>query len=198
MDGREVRWKRASVVADKNQAIKRRDAAQALHNYADQQIAQLEIERLDLELQLVDHRAENLEIKSPVDGVVASGDLERAEGAPLTVGQTLFEIAPLEAMIVEVAVPDDEISHVSAGQTIYMRLEAYPGQTWQTVVAQVQPRSEILDKANVFIADAELDNTDNRLRPGMEGRAKVETRQRPLGWILFHKLWEYVTKKLSW
>ena len=53
MDGREVRWKRASVVAEKNQAIKRRDSAQALHNWAEQQIAQLEIHRMDLELKLL-------------------------------------------------------------------------------------------------------------------------------------------------
>ncbi|MCH7726434.1 MAG: efflux RND transporter periplasmic adaptor subunit [Planctomycetes bacterium] len=198
MDGREVRWKRASVVAEKNQAIKRRDSAQASHNYAEQQIAQLEIRRMDLELQLLDHRAENLEIKSPVDGIVVSGDLERAQGAPLSIGQTLFEIAPLESMIVEMSVPDDEISYIAVGQTIDVRLDAFPGQTWETVAARVQPRSEIRGEANVFIAEAELNNADGRLQPGMKGRAKLKTGKRPLGWILFHKPWEYVTKKLRW
>ena len=198
MDGREVRWKRASVVAERNQAVKRRDSAQASHNYSEQQIAQLEIQRMDLELQLLDHRAENLEIKSPVDGIVASGDLERAQGAPLTVGQTLFEIAPLESMIVEMSVPDDEISYIAVGQKVDVRLDAFPGQMWETVAARVQPRSEIRDEDNVFIAEAELNNADGRLRPGMKGRAKLETDKRPLGWILFHKPWEYVTKKLSW
>ncbi|MAD81222.1 MAG: hypothetical protein CMJ50_10315 [Planctomycetaceae bacterium] len=198
MDGREIRWQRASVVADLNQAIKKRDVAQASHSYAEQQIAKLESERLELELQLLDHRAENLEIKSPIAGIVASGDLERAEGAPLTIGQTLFEIAPLEKMIVEVALPDDEVSHVDIGQTVNVRLDAYPGQTWQVVVTRVQPRSEIRDEDNVFIVEAELDNTDSHLRPGMKGRAKVKTLRRPLGWILFHKPWEYLTKKLLW
>jgi biotin carboxyl carrier protein len=198
LDGREVRWKRASVVADQNQAIKRRDAAQASHSYADQQIAQLEIERLALELKLLDHRTENLEVKSPVAGIVVSGDLERVEGAPLKIGQTLFEIAPLESMIVEVAIPDDEISHIVEGQTIDVRLDAYPDETWQAIALTIQPRSRIRDDENVFIAEAELDNTDGRLRPGMKGRAKFATHRHPLGWILFHKPWEYVTKKLSW
>jgi multidrug resistance efflux pump len=198
MDGREIRWKRAGVEADLNQSIKKRDAAQASHNYADQQIARLESERLKLELQLLDHRAENLEIKSPIAGIVASGDLERAEGAPLTIGQTLFEIAPLEKMIVEVALPDDEISHIEVNQKIDVRLDAYPAQSWQIVVQKIQPRSETRERNNIFIAEAELDNSENRLRPGMKGRAKVRTPSRRLGWILFHKPWEYVTKKLLW
>ena len=117
---------------------------------------------------------------------------------PLTIGQTLFEIAPLESMIVEMSVPDDEISYIAVGQKIDVRLDAFPGQTWQTVAARVQPRSEIRGEDNVFIAEAELNNADGRLQPGMKGRAKLETGKRPLGWILFHKPWEYVSKKLSW
>lgn len=198
LDGREIRWQRAGVVADQNQARKKRDVAQATHNYADQQIAQLEMERLELELRLLDHRAENLEIRSPVDGVIASGDLERAEGAPLKVGQTLFEVGPLEKMIVEIAVPDEEISRVAAGQPVDVRLDAYPGETWRAVVTVVQPRAEIRDQKNVFIAEAELGNADGRLRPGMKGRTKVAADRRSLGWILFHKPWEYATKKLIW
>jgi multidrug resistance efflux pump len=198
MDGREIRWKRAGIIADYNQATKKRDAAQASHSYADQQIAQLEMERLELELRLLDHHAENLEIKSPVAGIVTSGDLERAEGAPLAVGQTLLEIALLEKMIVEVAVPDDEVSYIKVGQAIDVRLDAYPGQSWRLQVTRIQPRSEIRNEDNVFLADAELDNAACQLRPGMKGRAKIVTNGRPFGWILFHKPWEYVVKKLVW
>lgn len=198
MDGREVRWKRAGVVADQNQAEKKRDAAMAAHEYAEAQIAKLDMERLRLELQLLDHRAENLEIKSPVDGIVTSGDLERTEGAPLVIGQTLFEIAPLEKMIVEIAVADDEVSYVRRGQPVVVRLDAYPGRIWRPEISKVRPRSEIRDQENVFIAEATLDSADGLLRPDMKGRAKIVAPRRPLGWILFHKPWEYLAGKLFW
>ncbi len=198
LDGRELTWKRASVAADQSQAIKKRDAAQASHDYADQQIAQLDIQRLNVELQLLDHRGENLEIRSPLDGIVVSGDLERAEGAPLTIGQTLFEIAPLDRMVVEVAIPDDEVSRLAVGQTIDIRLDAYPGQPWQATLQKLQPRSEIRDEQNVFIAEAEVNNARGLLRPGMKGRANVSIGKHSIGWILFHKPWEYATKMLSW
>ena len=198
MDGREIRWKRASVAADRNQAIKKRDSAQAVHNYAEMQIAALEMDRLDLELQLLDHRAEHLDLKSPMAGIVVAGDLERAEGAPLVVGQTLFEIAPLGQMVVEVAIADADVSFVRESQPITVRFDAYPQDTWQSTLARVHPRSEIRDESNVFVAEADLDNSEGRLSPGMKGRASVETDHKSLGWILFHKPWEYASKMLSW
>lgn len=198
MDGREIRFERAGVRAELQQALKKRDAAQASHSYADQRIAALEAERLELQLQLLDHRAENLEIKSPVDGIVVSGDLERAEGAPLTVGQTLFEIGPLDQMILEVAVPDADIGLVEAGQPVRVRLDAFPGDSWQLALSNLHPRSEIRDDRNVFVAEAAMENPAGRLRPGMQGRAKVQTPSRALAWILFHRPWEELTKRVSW
>jgi hypothetical protein len=32
----------------------------------------------------------------------------------------------------------------------------------------------------------------------MKGRARIDAGLRPLGWILFHKPWEYLTKRLHW
>jgi len=198
MDGREIRWERASVVADRQQASKERDSAQAAHNYADAQIATLEMQRLDIRLQLLDRRAENLEIRSSLDGIVTSGDLDRAEGAPLSVGQTLFEVAPLAEMVVEAAVPDEEVSRVKVDQRMLVRLDALSWETQDVPIAKLQPRSEIRDEDNVFIAEAVVDNADGRLRPGMKGRARVVTDRRLLGWILFHRPWEFITKTLLW
>jgi Barrel-sandwich domain of CusB or HlyD membrane-fusion len=198
MDDREIRWKRASVLADQNQAQKKRDTAQAGHSYAEQQIAQLEIDRLQFELQMLDDRAANLEVLSPIDGVVTSGDLARVEGAPLSVGQTLFEIAPTDRMIAEVSIADYEIAYVNAGQVVDIRFDAYPGKTWKANILKIRPRAEVRDNLNVFVAEVELTNEDERLRPGMKGRAKINSDRRAYGWILFHQPFEYVAKKLAW
>ena len=196
MDARELKWKKASLVADRNQALKRRDSAQASGSYADQQIAQLEAERLALEIELLDHRIANLEIKSPVAGIVVAGTKDWAEGAPLEIGQSLFEIAPLEEMTVEMAVPDNEVSYVEVGQSVRVRLESLPSSDQSLHLQRIQPRSEIRDKANVFIAEAPLDNADGLLRPGMKGRAKITTPRQPIYWIVFHKPWQLLRKYL--
>ncbi len=198
IDGREVQWKRTALAADLNQATKKRDAAQVSHSFAEQQIAQLEIQRLSAEIEVLDHRAANLEIASPVDGVIASGDLERVEGAPLQIGQTLFEIAPLDKMLVEMAIPDGEIARVVRGQPVQVRLDAFSTNTWKSQVDSIHPRAEIRDEANVFIAEAQFDNLDGKLRPGMKGRARIATDRRTIAWVLLHRPCEYLLKRLTW
>jgi RND family efflux transporter MFP subunit len=198
MEDRALRLERPAIEAELHQAAKKRDVALAKNDSSARQIAELEIRQFASKLRLLDDRAEHLELPSPVKGVIASGDLERAEGATLEEGQSLFEIVLLDRMIVEIAVPDGEISHIRPGQPVDVRLDAYPGRAWSATLERVQPRAEIRDEQNVFVAEIELDNADERLRPGMKGRAKVATDRRPLGWILFHKPWEYVVKRLAW
>lgn len=196
MDPRELRWKRSSLVADQNQAVKRRDSAQAARDYTTQQLARLEAERLGLEIELINHRIQNLEIKSPVDGIVVAGSLNWTEGAPLEIGEALFEIAPLDRMIVEVAVPDSDISHVREGQSVHIQLDALPGSALSLLLERIHPRAEIRDDANIFVAQAPLENKNGLLRPGMKGRARIRTARQPVYWILFHKPWNLLRKYL--
>jgi multidrug resistance efflux pump len=190
MDGRDVRWELTGLVAELGRSAKRRDAAMASHDVVTAQLAKLDMERLEANIQMLERRAQNLDVKSPIDGIVVSGDLERAEGAPLTKGQTLFEVAPLDKMIVEIAIPDREIAYVRPGREVTIRLDAYPGQTWSSTLDRIHPRSENKDGRNVFIGEVQLQNSSQLLRPGMDGSARVISELHPLGWNLFHKAWE--------
>ncbi len=198
MDGREIRWELAGLEAELNSAGKKRDSALATHNAAAAQLAKLDFERLELKMRLLEHRAENLEVRSPIAGIVTSGDLEKAEGAPVATGATLFEIAPLDKMVAEVAVPEPEIAQVRVGQPVRIRLDAYPRREWSATVLRIEPRAEIRDHANVFVAELTIDNPDGTLRPGMKGRAEIAGPRHSLAWNLFHKAWESVALALGW
>jgi multidrug resistance efflux pump len=124
MDGREIRWDLAGLIADQRRAAKNRDVNMADNKVAVAQMDALEMQRLDVKRRLLADRAAHLDIKSPIDGVVISGDLKRAEGAPVAIGQTLYEIAPLDRMVAEVAIPDDEISRVRLAQSVTINLDA--------------------------------------------------------------------------
>lgn len=197
MDGREIRWEMAGLTADQGRAGKSRDMNLAGSKVAAAQIDKLEMERIEHERRLLDHRLQHLDIKSPIDGVVISGDLQRSEGIPLTVGQTLYEIAPLDRMVAELAIEDDEISHVSIGQQVSLWIDALPGCRFTGTVTSIHPRSEIRDDRNVFVGEVLLENADGALRPGMKGHAKITSEPHALGWTLFHKPWEYL-QTWSW
>jgi RND family efflux transporter MFP subunit len=198
LDGREIRWELDGLSAEHSREAKKRDSAMAGHKVADAQLAKLEMERLESKRQLLEDRIQHLEIKSPIQGIVVSGDLEKAEGAPLTIGQSLFEIAPLDRMVVEVAIPQEEIQYAAAGQQVELRLDAYPRRSWQATIEKIHPRTEMRDDQSVFIAELELDNPDGLLRPGMKGRSKISCARHPLVWNWFHRPWEKLLQVWGW
>lgn len=198
MDEREIRWELATLEADYARAEKERDAAMAAHRTSSAQLAELEMERLDIEIKQQQHRMDNLAIRSPIDGIVVAGDLEKAQGAPLTIGQTLYEVAPLDQMSIEVNVPEEDIAFVDQGMEVVVALDSFPGDQIKGTLHQIHPQAEIRDKESVFVAEFELENSDGRLRPGMNGWANIKGKRRSLGWILFHKPWGSLRRALAW
>ncbi|MFV2067726.1 MAG: efflux RND transporter periplasmic adaptor subunit [Pirellulales bacterium] len=197
MDGREIEWELAGRRAERLRAEKRRDTAMARHQPAAAQQAQLESARLQLKIELLEDRRKNLEIRSPLTGIVITGDLRRSEGAPLTVGQPLFEIAPLDRMIVELAVPETEVHFVETGAEVTVRVHA-ARQTLDGTLDRIMPRAVVREGETVFIGEVLVANPTGRLRPGMSGYAKIMGASRPLGWILFHPMVEALARVVGW
>jgi multidrug efflux pump subunit AcrA (membrane-fusion protein) len=198
MDGREIRWELAEVHANLNKATKERNTQLSKKEFGNAAISGHEMQRLEQRAALLQHRNASLEIRSPADGVVVSGDHREAEGVPLEMGKTLFEIAPLDAMVVELCVPEEDIRHVQIGMTVDIQLEATPEDSITAVIRSIHPRAEIRDGKNVFIAEADIPNHTSLLRPGMRGSAHVNTRRHALGWNLFHKPAAWLLGWLGW
>lgn len=190
MDGKEVRWEQAGNAAEYERAAKERDAHLADQKFGEAQLAKLQMERLSLTTKLLERRGENLEIRSPIDGIVVSGELKRAEGVRLAMGQTLFEIAPLDQMIVEVEIPEAELAHVTTGASATIRLEAFAGQRLDGNLKRICPRAELRRKQQVFVGEIVLPNDAGQFRPGMRGRVSIPAGQASLGWRLFHRAWQ--------
>ena len=198
MEGRELRWELAGLVAEQEHARKSRDINMAAGKTAAAQIDQFEFQRQEVKRQLIERRLANLEIKSPVDGIVVAGDLERSEGVPVSVGQVLYEVAPLGQMTAELAIADEDISRVVPGMPVTLRLDSHPERQWSGALTRIHPRSVTREKDNVFLGEFPLENADGALRPGMKGRATIRAGARSLAWVLFHRPWNYLTSWLDW
>ena len=198
MDGREIRWETSSLLADHNRAEVKRNVSMAKHDTGASRMAELEAQRLALKLHLLDARSEHLQIKSPIRGVLLTGDQKRAEGMSVAVGQALFEVAPLERMIVEIAIPERDLQQVSVGMDAIVRLDACRGTTRQTPIAKINPRAETIDGEHVFVGELVIDNPGELLRPGMNGTATVLGRAHPWIWNVSHKLCENVAAACGW
>ncbi len=198
MDARQLRMELSSISAEMDSQRKHRDSALAKGNVAESQIANSEMSRLDSKTNILKARLENTDIRSPLDGVVISGDLEKAEGVPMELGQTLFEVGPLEKMLVEIHIPEREIRMVSVGMPVQFEFDAFPFQTFEGTLQRIHPRAESLESKSVFVGEIEIENTDGQLRPGLKGRARIRGNRYPLGWNLFHHTWDSARRWIVW
>ena len=198
MDGRQLRHELTGLKAEYNASKKRRDSALAQGEVAQSQISRSEMRRLDSQIKSLEDQLHRLEVRSPYDGIVISGDLEKAEGAPMEMGQTLFEVAPADSMLAEISIPESEIQYVRDQNHVSIKLNAFPFQTLKGQIQTIHPSAEVIDDESVFVAEVDLSNADIEIRPGMKGSAKVSTFWRPLGWNLFHNAWESVRCWTIW
>jgi len=193
IDGRTIRWELSGVTAERRQSLRQREIELTDRNIPKAFLAELENERLTAEESVLKFKRENLQVRSPVDGVVLSGSLERSEAASVETGQVLFEIGQMDPIKVQLAVPAEDIAQVSVGDPVTIWIDGQEEQPIEAEIARIQPRSEIRDARNVFVAEIEVDNELERFRPGMKGSVRIDGRKRTLGWTLFHKPINYTS-----
>ena len=198
LDGRQMRIELSVLRAELAGAKKRHDSSLAQGDVAASHIARSEMKRHQSKIEILEQQVTNLEVRTPIAGIVVSGDLEKVQGAPLEMGQTLFEIAPLDEMVAEIGIPESEIRYVKPGMTVGIKLDSFPFKTWKGTVEKIHPRNEIINDESVFVAQVVLDNDAQQLRPGMQGSAKISTSMSPIGWNLFHTSWEAVRYWMIW
>lgn len=198
MDGANLRSELAGLKAELAAAQQRRDSALAVGEVAQSQIARSEMKRHLARVEIILHQLTDLEIRSPIDGIVVNGDLEKVQGAALEMGQTVFEVAPLENMLAEIEIDEAEIQYVAADMPVKIKLNAFPFRSWTGTVKRIHPGTELIDGDSVFVAEVELPNEELQLRPGMKGAAKIRANWATLGWSLFHRPWESVRYWTIW
>ena len=164
-----------------SQALTTRDRSQiGLLQAKKQQVA--------AELELVEQKLERTRVIAPFSGVLVSGDLNQSLGAPVEIGQTLFEIAALEDFRLLLSVPEQDVARIKPGQTSRVRLSSMPGQSFAATVEELIPVSVQHEGRNVFRVQAAIEPGNGELRPGMQGIAKISTERDPLIWIVLHPL----------
>jgi hypothetical protein len=199
MDAHEIQLELNALDAEYHRTRKQRDSAVVGRDTAASQIAAWELERLKLQRQQLLNRMQYLDIKSPIAGVVISGDPRKFEGARFAMGQTLAEVGQLEDSLFEVSVADDDITRAHVGAAVKIKLSATPGITFRGELERIHPRAEQREGRNVFIAEARAASDEVvELRPGMNGTAKIFAGRYPLVWTLFRKAWQHAVYRIGW
>jgi multidrug resistance efflux pump len=152
-------------------------------NAAQVQIVSAQLDQAKAQVMRVEDQLSRTTLVAPFDGIVVSGDLSQQLGAPVERGAVLFEVAPLESFRLVLKVDERDVSYLKVGQRGNLLLSAFPNDAIGFEVQKITPVSTPREGRNFFRVEAQLDRTDPRMRPGMEGVGKVEIDQRRYIWI---------------
>jgi membrane fusion protein (multidrug efflux system) len=115
-------------------------------------------------------RLEDAVLVSPIDGIVSERRTDVGERlGDSSVAFVLMQISPLK---IRFRLPERYLARVQRGQIVRARVEPYPGEVFEgkvTVVVRAVDR-----ETRTFAVEAEIENRDERLRPGLFARVELE------------------------
>jgi membrane fusion protein (multidrug efflux system) len=154
----ELAYERAKLLVEKKAAsIELRDRAQA------------QLEADDAALQLARARLAKTRILAPFDGVIGLRTV--SVGDFVDVGQVLVNLVDIELIKVDFRVGEVYLADVTAGQSIAVKVDAFPTQEFAGEVYAIEPEVDINGRAVVI--RARLPNSENKLRPGLFSRVTL-------------------------
>lgn len=196
LDDTQLRLQAAESRAEIATFLKEFAVAQQEGKVAEAQIARANAEKVQARIELLQHQIAQATLIAPISGTIVEGDLERMRGAPVQTGQTLFEIAPIDALRAELLVPEDQIGDITLDKSGHLAAAALPEEHVPFTIERIDPIAQVVDQANVFRVRARLTETRPWMRPGMEGIAKVDIDRRLYASIWSRRLINWVRMKL--
>ncbi len=172
--------------------------SQGVEKQGDVKEAEAEAQQYQAQVDLYNWRIAQATIKAPVDGVVFSGDLKTKLGAPVRVGDELFQIGAREKLRAELTVPEDQIAELQVNQHGDLAASTYPGEHIPFTVERINPVAVVSEQHNVYKVRVVFDKKDLKpwMKPGLEGIAKVNVGRARYVWLWTHRLVNWIRMKL--
>lgn len=196
LDDHELRLEHRRSVSEKLQLTSQHRRAVANMDQAQARILEAQIAQADARLGLLEEQLSRTRLVAPIAGLVISGDWNRSLGVPVSRGEVLFELAPLDDYRVALSVRDADIADIEVGQRGQLTLSAFPSRTLPLRVDNIARLSEEGPEGPMFRVEARIEAPTSALRPGMEGLAKIEVAQRRRLWIWTHRLVDWL--RIQW
>ena len=106
-------------------------------------------------------------------------------------GEPLFELARYDRAVVVLKVPEKLVLAAIACEGAEFAPSAAPDRSFELQQLRIAPASTVIDEANVFLGEAVVMTSLEGIAPGMEGVAHLRAGDRPVWWVLTHRLTDW-------
>ena len=141
-------------------------------------IAQIDVARASLNQAAI--QLEYTQLKSPLDGVVVSRNIE--PGETVNIGREVITISDLHRVDLKIFVEQTAIGKVKPGQKVEVSVDTFPGKIYHGTVSFVSPEGEFTPKIIqtqkervklVYLVKVFIPNPDYELKAGMPADARL-------------------------
>jgi putative peptide zinc metalloprotease protein len=159
-----------------------------------------QVKKLEDKLGILGQQLEQLKITAPIDGVISTPLLRNRIGEYLVKGQAFCNIVSEGIVIVDLPVPEKEISDIRPGFPITMKVRGYPNLSFEAHVMTIAPVAVEKNGERMVTVRGELSNSDGILKSGMTGVGKILCGKHRIGYLVTRRLvrwlrtefWEYL------
>ena len=196
----ELRASREAATAAVTAAERAAAAAASRGDAVEERLRRTRAEALRAHLALLDDQLTATTVRAPVSGVVLTPRPEERLGAWLDAGDLVVTLGRTDTLELVSGVRQRDIDRVAVGQTVRLRVDALPQQTFQGQVSFLGALPSDSGGDVLFPVRARVANPDGLLRPGMAAHARVLTAptslagrllRDPVRWVrlLWWRLW---------
>lgn len=142
-------------------------------------LAESQVESDEIQLEVAQQRLTNTKVFAPIDGVVASRDIQVGQiiSSPTSNvggGTTLMVLSDLSRMFVIASVDESDIGEVKAGQPAEVTADAFPDLKFSGEVARIATEGKSVSNVVTFDVKIEVVSKDkDRLKPGMTANVEI-------------------------
>lgn len=129
-----------------------------------QQIEQAKAQ-LDIQREVVANMKKNIEVRSPISGVVTARNYESGD---LFSQQPVLHVMQIDLLKVIVNISEQFFPNVKVGMPVTLRVEIFPEREFTGRVSLIYPALDATTRT--FKVEVEVPNGDGTLRPGMYAR----------------------------
>lgn len=166
-----ARRKRIALDIERTEKLVARSAA--TKTSLEQLVTQLQ--EYDARIAAQRDRIRDLQLRSPLDGVVLRKDGRVGEIAGTTANDVLFWVGPPKPMRIVADVSEDDIPRVKAGQRVLVRSEGFKNRDLEARVADITPKGDPSTKTfRVYLSLPD----ETPLRIGMSVEANIITQSK--------------------
>lgn len=198
LDKRELQLEGNALQAEIARREAERAQAEVERRLADMRSALAAKEQAQANLDLNRFHLSRADISAPAPGVVIEGDLRERVGAPVRAGDILMRMTRVEAMYVEIEVPERDAYAILDSKQAEIAFATLPDQKFAVAVDRLEPVARVKQEGNVFVIRARFANPGGNpwWRPGMSGVAKIDAGRKPIIWLMTHRLIDFLHLKL--